>query len=209
MNQFEQDYNEWKSYIPHFRRVFLMRRFICFLAYTLETVSVFLSAMALKSLFVNEEKSQNLLIPLSSREIKVCICLSLFSHHLWVALNVERTFSTAAEFRAMMIMKLQSKLIDWSGRTSNGVPFLSNGGIIPLRWWWLFSPEGSFRLPYREAPTIGIVHNLEESGRISAFVMQSIDGGIQLRLRGSHELMEIGQVFDGGGYRNVILVDPY
>jgi len=111
---------------------------ICLLAFLIEATALLLSFMT----FINAEEAcffaKIILIHLSFTatilcaflgftEIILCAFLGLFLAHLWAAVNMELTFSTQAEHRAMMLMKEQSNWVDRSGRGRN-IPI---SGVIP------------------------------------------------------------------------------
>jgi len=149
---------------------------LCLAAFVLESGVVFLSFAALKQIFVREAGAS--WVELSSLEVLSCVWLSLFSDYLRAAVMVEFTFSTMAEHRAMMLLKMQSKCFDWSGFGAHQGSFLTNGRPVSLCVW----PSEQRYLPFRDAATIGLVLDAQESFRAGTPVLLGVETGRKLRV---------------------------
>lgn len=184
------------------------RRLICAVGFIIEATTIiasffFFNWVRLNRIHTMTNNALFLVVSLPSWMTVICIICILWSHYLWLMLDVTKTFSSDVE-RHGWVLRQQNSMLDHSSPKSS---YTSNGRYLKMPSFLVsrFYKDG---IPASMLPMIGLVKDLKESETQKYVIFNNLvtgkqmivcraDGG-KFRLRHFNRL-EVEDTLENGG----------
>lgn len=213
---YKKEFEKWKTQackdIPH---LMIMRRLLfCTIGFLIEAVTIlvsffFFNWVRLKRMHTITNISLFLVVSLPPWMIAICIFCVLWSHYLWLKVDMTKTFTSDIE-RHGWIIGQENSVFDHSSRTSS---YTSNGRFLKLPNFFVsrFYEDG---MPAVMLPMVGLVKDQEESREQNYVIFKNLvtrkqmivckvqDGKFKLRYFNRKEVEDISKEEGGNNEFN-------